>query len=66
MESALNNLKKTVISSGLKIIERSLYFINPHYEIKFRLKPRLLPKSLSGLYYLRNYFSTSCFYLLQR
>lgn len=63
---SIEQFEKTVISSGLKIIERSLYFINPHYEIKFRLKPRLLPKSLSGLYYLRNYFSTSCFYLLQR
>ena len=63
---SIEQFERVVISSGLRIKNRSLYFINPHYEIKFGLKPRLLPNGISGLRYLRNYFSTSCFYLLQR
>lgn len=48
----------------LKIINRTLYFINPHYETKFGLKPRKLCSFLVHIKYLRDYFTTSCFYIL--
>lgn len=47
-----------------QIVDRNLWFINPHYEQKFGLKPRRLWPFLGRIPYLRNYFSTSCFYLL--
>lgn len=56
--------EKLVSKSKLEISDRRLYFINPHYEVKFGLKPRVLNKMLSSIPYLRNYFSTSCFYIL--
>jgi SAM-dependent methyltransferase len=49
----------------LRIVHRQFYFINPHYETKFGLRPRKLPKWMSHIPYLRNYFTTSCFYLLE-
>lgn len=47
------------------ILKRKLYFINPHYEIKFHLKPRKLSPVLARIPYLRNFFCTSCFFLLK-
>ena len=48
---------------GLKVLHRQLWFINPHYKQKFRLTPRKLWAPLAHLPWLRNFFSTSCFYL---
>ena len=50
-------------SNGLRIQNRCLWFINPHYEQKFGLKPRKLFSWLSRIGYLRNFFSTSCYFI---
>lgn len=47
------------------IADRSLYLINPHYKIKFGLTPLKLPACISNFRYIRNFISTSCFYLLR-
>lgn len=58
---------KTVVrETGYQIISEQLYLINPHYEIKFGITPRKLNKAISIIPYLRNYFSTSCFYILRK
>ena len=44
-------------------VDRCLWLINPHYKQKFNLKPRKLPASISSIRYLRNFFTTSCFYI---
>ncbi len=51
--------------TGLEIADENLYFINPHYEIKFKLKPRRLPALIKGIPYIRNFFTTSCFYIVR-
>ena len=51
--------------TGYRIINQELYFINPHYETKFGLKPRKLNKIIARIPYFRNIFSTSCFYILK-
>jgi 2-polyprenyl-3-methyl-5-hydroxy-6-metoxy-1,4-benzoquinol methylase len=58
--------QKLVFKTGLKIIDRSLWFINPHYKIKFGLPPLKLNRRIASIKYLRNYFTTSCFYLLKK
>lgn len=57
--------KKAARESGYNIISEQLYLINPHYDIKFGLQPRKLNKAISRIPYLRNFFSTSCFYCLK-
>lgn len=52
-------------SAGWEIADRSLYLINPHYEIKYGLTPRRMPAFIANVPHIRNYFSTSCFYLLR-
>lgn len=49
---------------GLKVRDRRLYFINPHYETKFGLRPRRLWPLVGRIPYVRNFFTTSCFYVL--
>ena len=57
--------EKLVAQTSFDIVDRRLYFVNPHYEVKFGLKPRRLLKPLSEMSYIRNFFSTSCFYILK-
>lgn len=45
------------------VIDRCLWFINPHYKQKFNLKPRKLYGVISQIKYIRNFFATSCFYI---
>jgi SAM-dependent methyltransferase len=56
--------EKSVGNVHLWIRKRTLFFINPHYEVKFGLKPKLLPSILGRIPYVRDYFTTSCFYIL--
>lgn len=51
--------------TGYDIITKQLWFINPHYEQKFHLKPRKLNSFVAKLPWIRNFFTTSAFYLLK-
>ncbi len=57
--------ERLVGRSQMTILDRTLYLINPHYEVKFGLTPRKLPQLLSRVPYLRDVLSSSCFYLLR-
>lgn len=50
---------------GYNIVNRSLWFINPHYRQKFGLKPRRMWKWASLIPYFRNFYTTSAFYILK-
>ena len=70
----LLNIKKTKLTierfeyllkkENIQIIDKQFYFINPHYEIKFGLRPRKLFNIIGMIPYIRNFFTTSCFYIL--
>ena len=64
--TTVESFERLVGRSGLTIADRSLFFINPHYKVKFKLPPCRLPRWASALPYLRNFLSSSCWYLLQR
>ncbi|KAA6329086.1 Ubiquinone biosynthesis O-methyltransferase [termite gut metagenome] len=51
--------------TGYLIENRKLWFINPHYEVKFHLHPCSLPSLIAQIPYIRNFFSTSCFFILK-
>ena len=55
--------EKLCATTGLSIINRTLWLINPHYQTKFGLTPRRLRLGLDHIPGLRNFLSTSCFYL---
>ena len=61
----IEKFERTVKTKSFTILDRQLYFINPHYEAKFHLKPRKLWRWIGASPWLRNFFTTSCFYMLK-
>ena len=57
--------ERLVRQEQIEIVDRRLWFINPHYEVKFGLRPRILWPLISKVPYVRDFFSTSCFYMLK-
>lgn len=47
-------LRKTVKQTGYQIVNEQLYFINPHYKIKFGLAPRKLNRMIAHIPFIRN------------
>jgi len=45
-------------------LQRILYFINPNYETKFGLKPRKQLSVISAMPYVRNFLTTTCYYVV--
>lgn len=62
----IERFEKLVRLTALGIEDRQLWLVNPHYKIKFGLSPRRLSPALSFIPYLRNFLSTSCFYILKK
>ena len=63
---SIEAFKNIARQTGYYIVNEQLYLLNPHYEVKFGLSPRKLNKVISTIPYLRDFFSTSCFYLLRK
>lgn len=63
---SIERFESLVAACGMQITDRVLWFINPHYKQKFGLRPRKLMFWLASLHYIRNFFTTSCFYLTKR
>lgn len=61
----VEKFEKVVKKKSFEILDRQLFLINPHYETKFHLKPRKLWRWVSAVPYLRDFFTTSCFYMLK-
>lgn len=62
----IEKFEKLLLSTNLGVIDRTLWFINPHYQRQFGLKPRLLWPAIASMPWVRNFFSTSCFYIAQK
>ena len=61
----IERFERLVKATGFRITKRTLWLINPHYEQKFHLRPRLLWDWAARLPYVRNFYTTSAFYLLE-
>lgn len=61
--TTIGSFESLLKTHGYKVLDRELWFINPHYEQKFGLRPRKLYPVLARTRHLHNFFSTSCFYL---
>ncbi len=60
----IERFQRILKENNYKIEKEIFYFINPNYEIKFGLKPRQQFKAFSSLPGLRNFITTSCYYLV--
>jgi SAM-dependent methyltransferase len=64
--TTIEMFEKTALQAGFTVENRHLWFINPHYKAKFGLTPRTLCKPVAAIPWLRNFFTTSAFYLLKK
>ena len=62
----IEGFTRLALSTGFDIVKRTEWFINPHYQQKFGLKARRLWTFLGRIPYLRNYYTTSVWFLLKR
>jgi len=62
----IEKFNKLVTRQNLKIKKRKLFLINPNYEIKFNLRAKEQFKVISFIPYLRNFFTTTCYYIISR
>tara|TARA_Y100000813_G_scaffold171526_1_gene134789 strand:- start:1969 stop:2763 length:795 start_codon:yes stop_codon:yes gene_type:complete len=60
----IEKFEKITRKTEYNILKRIFYFINPNYEIKFGLKPRISSKLISSVPYLRNFFITTNYYII--
>ena len=54
-----------VYKSGFQVAQHTLFLINPHYHTKFGLRPVVLPAFWARLPWVRNFYCSGTFYLLQ-
>ena len=57
---SIQKFQKILKKQNFKIEKQTYFFINPNYEIKFKLKPRTLPVLLS-IPYFRDFFVTTMY-----
>ncbi|MDD3321951.1 MAG: class I SAM-dependent methyltransferase [Paludibacter sp.] len=62
---SLEQFEQLYLKNGYEKVEKTLYFINPNYDIKFGLKPRKLNKLIASIPYLKNFFTTTGYYLIK-
>jgi len=63
---SLERFEKLVIKNGYVQLLKTLYLINPNYEVKFGLKPRILSNLVGSLPYFRNFLTTCGYYLIKQ
>jgi SAM-dependent methyltransferase len=63
---SLERFEKLTKENGYVNLKKTLYLINPNYEVKFGLKPRKLYSIFARIPYLRDFLSTCGYYLIAR
>ena len=63
---SLERFERIAKGEDYAIARKTLYFINPNYETKFGLKPRVQSRFITAIPFLRNFFVTAGYYVLQQ
>ena len=62
----IERFERIVRREKFTILDKTPYFINPNYEIKFHLRPRKVWPVFRNIPYLRNFYTTAGYYLLKK
>lgn len=63
---SIERFEKILKKENWNIDKKTFYFINPNYEVKFKLKPRDSFGFIYKLPVLRNFLVTACYYLISK
>lgn len=61
----IERFERIIHKSGLKVVQKQHYLINPIYRYKFGLQPRKQLKLITWLPYLRDFLTTCVYYTVQ-
>jgi len=61
---SLERFERILKKHSYKIERKTLFLINPNYEIKFKLKPRNQNRIISQLRWLRNFVTSAAYYVV--
>ncbi len=62
---SIERFEKIVKETGYDITQRKYYLINPIYKYKFNLKPREQFGWMTGIPFVRNFFTTCMYYMIK-
>lgn len=60
----LGRFNRIIKKEGFFVLKKSLWFINPNFETKFGLRPRLLPDFIGRIPFLRNFLATTGYFII--
>ncbi len=60
----IERFETLLMQQQYRTLRKSYYLINPNYEVKFGLKPRLAPAFPGKIPWLRNFVTTTAYYLV--
>lgn len=63
---SIERFEKITHTAGYKILNKKFYLINPIYQYKFGWKPKEQFSFIRGLPWVRNFFTTCVYYLIQK
>lgn len=63
---SIERFERILKHENYKTEKRIFYLINPNYETKFGIKPRIQFKPVSAIPGLRNFFTTAMYYLISK
>jgi len=63
---SLERFERILKDETYSIKKKTWYFINPNYETKFGLKPRIQSRLITWIPFVRNFFITAGYYVISR
>ncbi|MDP1725516.1 MAG: class I SAM-dependent methyltransferase [Bacteroidota bacterium] len=63
---SINRFERITKEAGFKILQREFYLINPSYKHKFGATPKKQFAWVSAIPWFRDFFTTTCYYLLRK
>ncbi len=63
---SIERFERILKTENWVIDRKTLFFINPNYEVKFKLTPRESYGFISAIPFVRNFFTTACYYLVSK
>lgn len=62
---SIERFERIVRKEGYNFLNKKFYLINPIYRYKFGLKPRVQSRLIASIPWVRNFFTTCVYYLIQ-
>lgn len=62
----IERFKRIIKKEQYKVLKEQFYFINPNYEVKFKLRPRKQLPIINKTPFVRNFLITTCYYLISK